>query len=40
MKLGLLPGAGGTQRIPRLAGVPIALELTAKGDPISAKKST
>lgn len=38
MKLGLLPGAGGTQRIPRLAGVPIALELTAKGDPISAKK--
>lgn len=40
VKLGLLPGAGGTQRIPRLAGVPIALELTAKGDPISAKKST
>lgn len=39
MKLGLLPGAGGTQRIPRLAGVPIALELTAKGDPISAKKA-
>ncbi|WP_034161277.1 3-hydroxyacyl-CoA dehydrogenase NAD-binding domain-containing protein [Sphingomonas sp. ERG5] len=39
VKLGLLPGAGGTQRIPRLAGVPIALELTAKGDPISAKKA-
>ncbi|MGH6615354.1 3-hydroxyacyl-CoA dehydrogenase NAD-binding domain-containing protein [Sphingomonas sp.] len=39
VKLGLLPGAGGTQRIPRIAGVPIALELTAKGDPISAKRA-
>lgn len=39
VKLGLLPGAGGTQRIPRLAGVPLALELTAKGDPISAKQA-
>jgi 3-hydroxyacyl-CoA dehydrogenase len=39
VKLGLLPGAGGTQRLPRVAGVPLALELTAKGDPISAKKA-
>ncbi len=39
VKLGLLPGAGGTQRLPRLAGVALALELTAKGDPISAKKA-
>ncbi|WP_203310930.1 MULTISPECIES: 3-hydroxyacyl-CoA dehydrogenase NAD-binding domain-containing protein [Sphingomonas] len=39
VKLGLLPGAGGTQRLPRLAGVPLALEMTAKGDPISAKKA-
>jgi 3-hydroxyacyl-CoA dehydrogenase len=39
VKLGLLPGAGGTQRLPRIAGVPLALELTAKGDPISAKKA-
>ncbi|MGY4396406.1 3-hydroxyacyl-CoA dehydrogenase [Sphingomonas sp. UYAg733] len=39
VKLGLLPGAGGTQRIPRVAGVPIALELTAKGDPIPAKRA-
>ena len=39
VKLGLLPGAGGTQRIPRLAGVPLALEMTAKGDPISAKQA-
>ncbi|MDB5674368.1 MAG: 3-hydroxyacyl-CoA dehydrogenase [Sphingomonas bacterium] len=39
VKLGLLPGAGGTQRIPRVAGVPLALEMTAKGDPISAKRA-
>ena len=39
VKLGLLPGAGGTQRLPRLAGVRMALELTAKGDPISARQA-
>ena len=39
VKLGLLPGAGGTQRIPRIAGVRVALEMTAKGDPIPAKKA-
>ena len=39
VKLGLLPGAGGTQRLPRVAGVALALEMTAKGDPISAKKA-
>jgi 3-hydroxyacyl-CoA dehydrogenase len=39
VKLGLLPGAGGTQRIPRVAGVPLALEMTAKGDPISARRA-
>jgi len=39
VKLGLLPGAGGTQRLPRLAGVAVALEMVAKGDPISAKKA-
>ena len=37
VKLGLLPGAGGTQRIPRIAGVELALQMTATGDPISAK---
>jgi 3-hydroxyacyl-CoA dehydrogenase len=37
VKLGLLPGAGGTQRLPRIAGVRLALEMTAKGDSISAK---
>ncbi|WP_188055082.1 3-hydroxyacyl-CoA dehydrogenase NAD-binding domain-containing protein [Sphingosinithalassobacter sp. CS137] len=39
VKLGLLPGAGGTQRLPRVAGVELALEMTAKGDPISAGKA-
>ncbi|TPG21488.1 3-hydroxyacyl-CoA dehydrogenase [Sphingomonas koreensis] len=39
VKLGLLPGAGGTQRLPRIAGVALALEMTAKGDPIPAKKA-
>lgn len=39
VKLGLLPGAGGTQRIPRIAGVGLALEMTAIGDPISAGKA-
>jgi 3-hydroxyacyl-CoA dehydrogenase len=39
VKLGLLPGAGGTQRLPRLAGVAVALEMVAKGDPISARKA-
>lgn len=39
VKLGLLPGAGGTQRLPRIAGVRVALELTAKGDPMPAKKA-
>lgn len=39
VKLGLLPGAGGTQRLPRLAGVATALELVAKGDPIPASKA-
>ncbi|MBB3693138.1 3-hydroxyacyl-CoA dehydrogenase NAD-binding domain-containing protein [Sphingomonas sp. BK580] len=39
VKLGLLPGAGGTQRLPRLAGVALALEMTAKGEPISAQRA-
>jgi 3-hydroxyacyl-CoA dehydrogenase len=36
VKIGLIPGAGGTQRLPRLAGVAAALEMCAGGDPISA----
>ena len=36
VKLGLLPGAGGTQRLPRVAGVQKALEMTTSGTPIGA----
>lgn len=36
VKLGLLPGATGTQRLPRLVGVERALELMLSGDPIDA----
>lgn len=36
VKLGLLPGAGGTQRLPRLVGVAQALEMIVGGEPISA----
>jgi len=39
VKLGLLPGAGGTQRLPRVAGVRLALEMCAKGEPIAAQKA-
>ena len=34
VKLGLLPGAGGTQRLPRLIGVERALEVIVSGDPL------
>lgn len=36
VKLGLLPGAGGTQRTPRLAGVAAALDLMTSGVPVTA----
>jgi 3-hydroxyacyl-CoA dehydrogenase len=39
VKLGLLPGAGGTQRLPRVAGVKQALEMTATGAPIGARQA-
>ncbi len=39
VKLGLLPGAGGTQRLPRVAGVPKALQMCATGNPIGAKEA-
>lgn len=39
VKLGLLPGAGGTQRTPRLAGVEAALDLMTSGVPISASRA-
>jgi 3-hydroxyacyl-CoA dehydrogenase len=36
VKLGLIPGAGGTQRLPRLAGAAKAAEMCASGDPVGA----
>src|SRR5262249_584519 len=36
VKLGLIPGAGGTQRLPRLAGFAVAVGLCAFGEPIRA----
>ncbi|MEH6516868.1 MAG: 3-hydroxyacyl-CoA dehydrogenase NAD-binding domain-containing protein [Halioglobus sp.] len=36
VKLGLLPGAGGTQRLPRLVGVKKALDMMTGGAPIGA----
>ena len=38
VKLGLLPGAGGTQRLPRVVGVEKALELMTVGDPVTAEQ--
>jgi len=37
--LGLLPGAGGTQRMPRLTGVPFALEMILSGRQVPAKEA-
>jgi enoyl-CoA hydratase/carnithine racemase len=39
IKLGLFPGAGGTQRLPRLVGAGIAKELMYLGDPIGAEEA-
>ncbi len=36
VKLGLLPGAGGTQRVPRIAGVKAALDIMTSGNPVPA----
>ena len=39
VNLGLLPGAGGTQRLPRVVGVEKALEMIVTGKPIGAKEA-
>ncbi len=39
VKLGLIPGAGGTQRLPRLAGVAQALQMCAFGAPVKAQEA-
>ena len=38
VKLGLLPGAGGTQRLPRLIGLESALNMIVSGTPVPAAK--
>ena len=38
VKLGLLPGAGGTQRLPRLIGLERALNMIVSGQPVAATK--
>src|SRR5437762_3148057 len=37
VKLGIIPGAAGTQRLPRLAGVSKAVDMCAFGEPVKAK---
>jgi len=37
VKLGIIPGAAGTQRLPRLAGVAKAVEMCADGNPVKAR---
>jgi 3-hydroxyacyl-CoA dehydrogenase len=39
VKLGILPGAGGTQRLPRVVGVEKALGMMVSGDPIRADEA-
>ena len=39
VKLGLLPGAGGTQRLPRVVGIEAAATMCALGEPLSATKA-
>src|SRR5699024_2659408 len=39
VKLGILPGAGGTQRLPRLIGAQAALEMIVGGNHVPAAKA-
>lgn len=39
VKLGIIPGAQGTQRLPRLAGVAKAVEMCAEGNPVKAPEA-
>jgi 3-hydroxyacyl-CoA dehydrogenase len=39
VKLGIIPGAAGTQRLPRLAGVAKAVEMCATGNPVKAEEA-
>ena len=39
VKLGIIPGAGGTQRLPRLAGIAKAVEMCSEGNPVAAQEA-
>jgi 3-hydroxyacyl-CoA dehydrogenase len=39
VKLGIIPGAAGTQRLPRLAGIAKALEMCTTGNPLKAEEA-
>src|SRR5262249_26548036 len=39
VKIGIIPGWGGTQRLPRLIGVHLALDMICSGEPIAAAKA-
>ena len=39
VKLGILPGAGGTQRLPRAVGPELAVKMIVSGDPIGASEA-
>ena len=39
VKLGIVPGAGGTQRLPRLTGIPAAIDLIATGRTVPAAEA-
>src|SRR5262249_30736550 len=39
VKLGLIPGWGGTQRLPRIVGVPAAFQVVTSGEALNAERS-
>ncbi|MBL8849632.1 MAG: enoyl-CoA hydratase/isomerase family protein [Planctomycetaceae bacterium] len=39
VKIGLIPGWGGTQRLPRLVGIDAALEIITSGEPVDARRA-